>query len=284
MGPVLEELGFTQEPSEKAIPRVWWVGSGFLNILPIHAAGYHDFVSTQSAIDRVISSYTPSIKAVRYARERYARVASLKSSKALLVGMPETPNEKDLPFVVKEIRELNNLLSTHIRTTVAERPSRKTVIEALPDHQIAHFSCHGYLDAADPSKSRLLLNDLALTVSDFTSMNIPLPQLAFLSACHSATMGDFRLLNESINLSSAIQLAGYPSAIGTLWEVTDNKAAEVAKNVYTWMLEESDRLNTALSAEALHHAVRALRESTCTILGFIRKQSPTPWSGPLIYI
>ena len=69
--PVLDELGFTQIPQlDEVWPRVWWVGSGLLNILPIHASGYHDSTPPQTALDRVISSYAPTVKSLAYARER----------------------------------------------------------------------------------------------------------------------------------------------------------------------------------------------------------------------
>ena len=66
VNPVLDKLGFEEvNSSDTARSRVWWVGSGKLNILPIHAAGYHDKGSMRKAINRVISSYTPTIKIVQ---------------------------------------------------------------------------------------------------------------------------------------------------------------------------------------------------------------------------
>src|SRR5208282_1558903 len=104
----------------------------------------------------------------------------------------------------------------------------------LGKYQIVHFSGHGYVSEVDPSESRLLLSDWQmrpLTVADLMALNIRFPQLAVLSACHSASSRNFRLLSESITLSSAIQLAGYPSVVGTLWSVRDNHSAEIAKDV-----------------------------------------------------
>ena len=93
--PVLDELGFKQKSNS---PRVWWVGSGLLNILPIHAAGYHDCNPPKSALDCVVSSYTPTIQALSYARDRAIRSerATLKDN-AILVAMPTTPGETPLP-------------------------------------------------------------------------------------------------------------------------------------------------------------------------------------------
>ena len=109
--PVLNELGFTQMPSHgETWPRVWWVGSGLLSILPIHAAGYHDSTPPETALDRVISSYASTVKSLSYARERVARANQVKlKEKAILVAMPTTPEQKSLPFVETEVEDLRKL-------------------------------------------------------------------------------------------------------------------------------------------------------------------------------
>jgi hypothetical protein len=69
-------------------------------------------------------------------------------------------------------------------------------------------------------------------------------------------MRDFRLLGESINLSSAIRISGYPSVISTLCEVGDNHSAW---RVYEWVLKDG-KLDVRWSAEGLHKAVRAQKD------------------------
>jgi CHAT domain-containing protein len=238
--------------------------------------------SLRNVIERVISSYTPTIKALAYSRERIGRAANLKSQKAVIVGMPETPNQHDLPHVATEIKWLIDILSPCIETTVLHKATKESVLSVLRDHQIVHFSCHGYSAADNPSEGSLLLDDWQnspLTVSDLTALDIPLPQFAYLSACHSASSRDFRLLNESINLSSAIQLAGYPSVLGTLWQVSDEDSAKIARDVYAWMLVGT-KLETERSADGLHHAVHSLRERTRVVQGFTKK---VPESDPLVW-
>jgi hypothetical protein len=119
VGPVFDRLDFIPPVSNDAsFPRVWWIGSYLLNILPIHAAGYHELRSTKTVIDRVISSYTPTIKTLGYARERKVQGENVDSQKVMLVGMSETANGASLPYVDKEITELEQLLSSHMQTTV----------------------------------------------------------------------------------------------------------------------------------------------------------------------
>ena len=85
------------------------------------------------------------------------------------------------------------------------RKDYKTFSE-LSQYSIVHFACHGF-SADDPSQSALFLDDweiAPLTVSDLISLNLDHAKFAELSACHSSAMRGFRLLDESISLSSAI--------------------------------------------------------------------------------
>ena len=193
--------------------------------------------------------------------------------KAILIGMPKTQGQRDLPFVEKELELLEECFGSQLSATKMIYPTRKTVLSTLRDYQIVHFSCHGISLAEDPSQSKLLLEDwqtTPLTVSDILSMNIHSSQLAYLSACHTASTRNLKLLDESINLSSAIQLAGFPSVVGTLWQVEDKYSADVALDVYRWMLNGSS-LETFRSAEALHRTICALRDQTRFAHGWTKK-------------
>lgn len=278
VGPVLDELGFTQPPSPTGSwPRVWWVGSGLLNLFPIHAAGYHGQGSTQNALDRVVSSYTPTLRSLMYARENMATASRVKPQKAMLVGMLRTPGQTNLPHVQEEIEELRKLLSPHVEIKAIDDPTKARILSTLQDYHIVHLACHGF-SAIEPSQSKLLLHDWEsspLTVSDFTSLRLRTSHFAYLSACHTATTKDVRLLDESIHLAAAIQLAGFASVIGTLWNIEDQSAANVSKNVYASMLT-SGNLDAKQSAQGLHRAIRALKESTRILPDFARTAPDDP--------
>ena len=160
---------------------------------------------------------------------------------------------------------------------VMRNPTKLSVLTELPKHTIVHFSCHGNL-ADDPSQSCLVLEDFPLTVSDLISLNIDTAKLAYLSACHASAMRNLRLLDESISLSSAVQLSGYPSVVGSLWQVGDIHSAEVARDVYTSIIGESG-LDARRSAEGLHKAVRDLRDRTRART----KHDPLAWA-PFIHV
>src|SRR5208282_5051350 len=149
VGPILDELGFKEPHMGDKWPRVWWVGSGLLSILPIHAAGHHREGSARTAIDRVISSYAYTIKSLAYARERLGRAIHLSRQTMLVVGMPTTPGQNDISFVKAEIDELQTLIPS---CTILQNPKKTEVLSMIPNHQITHFSCHGYSSVADPSQ------------------------------------------------------------------------------------------------------------------------------------
>ena len=273
VGPLLDRLGFTQNSSENVKwPRMWWVANGLLNNLPLHAAGYHNRFPTMAALDRVISSYIPSIKTLGYSFQKREEQRALEQPKACLIGMKTTPGQSDLPFAEEEVSIVQNLLQRRFPVDVMKNPTRDEVLSTFRNYDVVHFSCHG-ISAVDPSESKLLLEDWEirpLTVSGILSMNLQQCRIAYLSACHTAMTRDNSLLDESIHLLSAMQLAGFPSVIGTLWQVGDKYSAEIAQQVYEWMLQDNDGLDTSRSAEALHRAVMSLRDKTRRLPGFSR--------------
>jgi hypothetical protein len=169
---ILNDLGFTQMPPDNLWPRVWWVASDLLNTLPIHASGYHDDPPGKNVMDRVISSYASTIKSLAYSLHRAHKLGDSADLKALLIGMPKTPNlpNGDLPFVEKELQLVGEELRKLpvIEATMIKNPNKEQVLRGLSTHQAIHFACHGS-SLVDPSQSMLLVDDwesLPLTVAD----------------------------------------------------------------------------------------------------------------------
>jgi hypothetical protein len=66
-----------------------------LGISPLHAAGHYDKGFTETVLDRIMSSYSSSVKAIIYGRRR--RVTLLASSQSLLGATEHTPEYTGLP-------------------------------------------------------------------------------------------------------------------------------------------------------------------------------------------
>ena len=217
-------------------------------------------------LDRVVSSYVYTVKSLAYARERAtnAERSELRTN-AMLLGMPTTPAAGDLQFVKDKIESIDVVLKTvSISTLVEMNPVKARVLSTLAEHGIVHFACHGSSEV-DPAESKLLLEDwetTPLTVLDLMSLHIKLARFAYLSACHTSAMKDFCLLDEFINLVSVIQLYGYPAVVGSLWQVEDQRAAKLTKNVYEWILAGDSGFDPRHSGAALHNELHRLREET----------------------
>ncbi|MEU4435218.1 CHAT domain-containing protein [Nocardia rhamnosiphila] len=287
-GPVLEALGFHRPIGpDRSGPRVWWAPGGLLGQLPIHAAGYHTHPSRSDAatvMDRVISSYTPTVAALEYARRRHSSTTDPDTpGQALVVAMPTTPGiDGRLHYVLDEAHlvathlpgstvltepdEVNDLRAPASPSAEHTLPTTATVLHLLPERAIVHFACHGATDPDDPSRSRLLLHDHAttpFTVAALAPIHLDRARLAYLSACDTALSTDTQLVDESIHLASAFQLAGYPHVIGTLWTIDDDIAIRIADDFYTALRTAPDStvVDIGRAPHALHHAVRAARDT-----------------------
>lgn len=259
-GPVLDALGLSAPPADGAWPRVWWSPGGPLAALPLHAAGHHGD-PTRTVLDLAVSSYTPTVRALAYARARVA--GPPPAGRLLAVVVPDAPGARRLGGVRREVRELSALLPTEV--VAGGRATFAGVLAALPAHPYVHFACHGVSEPDDPSRARLLVHDHQehpLTVRHISRLELPDARLAVLSACETAR-GSERLADEAIHITSAFQIAGYPHAIGTLWPVHDAVAVRVTRSLYQGLRTEphpgSVELDAGRAALALHHAVRECR-------------------------
>jgi hypothetical protein len=272
--PVLAALGIHGAPAPgQPWPRVWWCPTGLLSLLPLHAAGYHASPSghdgpPRTVLDRVISSYTPTLNALADAN----RTDPEDDGTLLYVGVPNSPGLLSLPGASDDRDFLTKLLGRRCRVLFAEDATVEAVRTELPSHRWAHFSCHGEQDLSAPSRGGLGLYDGTLTVTGLSAQGHN-GEFAFLAACQTAT-GGAALPNEAISLANAIHYAGYRHVVATLSSTYDFAVAEVTRMVYD-DLATSGRLSPARSAEALHSAVRRLRDS--------ERKSPSWWT-PFIHI
>ena len=265
--PSLEALGFKNPISDISGPRVWWISAGLLSQLPLHAAGRHALGSTETVLDRVMSSYAPSVKALIYGRRHYVREPTgPMSDHALLVAMHKTPGlsmDGILPFTTAEVEMLNHLCPSLQLRPVIPTLCKDDVLQHLQACKIFHFAGHGKSDQVEPSQSCLLLEDWEtnpLTVGNLLDHRLQdnPPFLGYLSACSTGANEADRLVDEGIHLVSAFQLAGFRHVVGTLWEVSDKHCVDVARVFYKTMQDEG--MTDVAVCRGLHRAVRALRD------------------------
>ncbi|KAI1504695.1 CHAT domain-containing protein [Biscogniauxia marginata] len=266
--PCLDILG-CKKPSSSDPPHVWWIPTGLLSQLPLHAAGIHMPGSTETVLDRVMSSYAPSIKALIHGRRRrICDPVKPSSDCALLIAMRETPGllaNRILPSAADEVEMLSELCPELQLRPIRPASRKADVLKHLGRCKIFHFAGHGESDPMEPSRSRLLLEDWAsdpLTVGDLRDHrlqeNESPPFLSYLSACSTGSNKVDNLADEGIHLVSAFQLAGFRHVVGTLWEVSDMHCVDVAKVLYETLRDEG--MTDVAVCRGLHRAIRTLRD------------------------
>ncbi|RDB25950.1 hypothetical protein Hypma_006302 [Hypsizygus marmoreus] len=247
----LDELGI-QEGS-----RIWWCPTAELCSLPIHAAGRYR-PGEKNLPDLYISSYVPTLASL--IRSREGTVTASKPELAVVALLDDS-----LPMVQEEIDRIEQ--SVPSATLLAgDKANREEVLSALRTHSWAHFACHGALRSQPFQSLFELQNGETLTLLDIVKARLPRAEFAFLSACHTAAAQDAGTPDEVIHLASALQFSGFRSVVGTLWEIIDDDAPEVAGEFYRHVVgskaegeAEGGGMDYRNSARALNLSVNRLR-------------------------
>jgi tetratricopeptide (TPR) repeat protein len=298
--PVLREIGLTQsvrtDKDESSWPRIWWCPVGVMAFLPWHASGRDPLsgggtqngaeegiddagpgtaATGASVMDRAVSSWTPTIRALAYARRPHRASSPEDGQRALLVEMPIANGTRSLRKVVSEAERIAGLLA-HVTRLGGPDATPDSVLDALRGHQLAHFACHAVSEWESPGLGGLLLGGgeaARLTVNTISQSHIMDAELAFLSAC-STTLSNQRLADESVHIAAGFMLCGYRHVIGTLWPVDDTAASEIAVDFYTCLTNAgASRPRAERSAFALHFAARQARAK--------RPWAPSHWAAHL---
>lgn len=260
--PVLNELGYTRAKSADEAERVWWCPTGAFASLPLHAAGLHNRqrADGQSVLDRVVSSYTPTLRQLIDCRS----APLTPTGRPLLVAVPDSRvggGQRTLPTAQQEAEIFLRYFPT-ARALVGPAATEAAVREHLQRADWAHFACHGAVRGpSGEDDARLLLYDEELRMGAVSGTSPDRNgEFAFLSACGTARTVS-GLSDESLNLATMMQLAGYRHVIGTLWSIDDAMAPMVAAGVYSRLARSTGEVAADGAARALHCAVLDQRHS-----------------------
>jgi CHAT domain-containing protein len=212
-----------QDPNGRDRPRVHWCPVGALVFLPIHAAGAYSQGSPECCSDYVVSSYTPTLSALRRARmdlvpmdrESLVLLAASAAESSASPGLSRLDNVRpEVTQVTRIARDTGYVEVLEFGDTSAAKLHE--VIEALPGANIVHLACHGVQDQKDPLSSGFCLADGKLTVSYLMDIRLDRAFLAFLSACETAK-GDKNQPDQVIHLAAAMLFCGFRSVVATMW-------------------------------------------------------------------
>ncbi|KAH7174990.1 CHAT domain-containing protein [Fusarium flagelliforme] len=252
--------------------RVWWIGTGAAGSFPFHAAGMHSSCPAECTLMKVISSYAPSIKTLKFSMSQSTESIHVEGLKSLLfVGMPTTPGGSGpLPGVLEEESVIRNVCAGKYRFEARKHPTADEVLKEMKKSKVVHFACHGSSDPKVPSDSHLLLqkdNEIGLVVDRLSVERLSKVRgkdrsfLAFLSACSTAEIKvASELADEAIHLASIFQVVGFAHTIGALWSASDKACVQVAGEFYRHLFEDGEaELSNDMVARALHSAVRKVK-------------------------
>jgi CHAT domain-containing protein len=232
-------------------PRLWWCPTGDLAELPLHAAGIYDGPKSNQdcTAEYVVSSYTPTLSALRTARQGATRQVRTCTGSSVLnpddhdntqdtqtgvfvIAQSDVPGLPRLANAIVEARTIERVLSAKlpkssvVLTVREDHVPLSTILEIIKSTttNVVHLACHAQQAPDDPLDSGFSLYNGRLTLEDLMELRDsdadlrPHAQLAYLSACDSAAV-DENQPDESLNLASAMLFAGFKSVIATMWSV-----------------------------------------------------------------
>ncbi|MGW1225389.1 CHAT domain-containing protein [Streptomyces sp. NPDC002530] len=255
-GAMADRLGWLWDtvvgPVARALPpgdgprRVWWLPIGLLGVFPLHAAGHP---GQPGALDAFVSSYTPTLRILAHAHDHPATAAR----RQLTVALPSTSGLPGLPGALAEALDLHRRHPDQ-PPLLNEDATTGRVAAALSTSTWVHFACHALADQAAPSRSGLRLDDGMLTIPEISRLAVADAQLAYLSACSTGHRSPEHV-DESLNLASAFQLAGFRHVIASLWPLVDSFGAVASRTFYAELSDTADD-----APGALHRTALALRD------------------------
>jgi tetratricopeptide (TPR) repeat protein len=247
MEPMLETLS--------AMPRAVLIPAGLLGLLPLHAAWIEDAASPNHrryALDVTLLIYAPNGRAIQAAENVAARIPP---TSALVVDEPRPVSAAPLPNTKQEVEAVLAFLPGSQRFS-HEQATRAVVLDAIAEHPILYFACHGSTNPVEPLLSFLLLaNDERLTLHDILEQRVS-ARLAVLSACDTAVSG-VALPDEVISFPTSLLQAGLAGAIGSLWSVPDLSTMALMIGFF-----EHWRRDGLEPADALRCAQQWIRDAT----------------------
>jgi CHAT domain-containing protein len=260
-------------PVEGAMERfrnVVIVPFGVLYYLPFHALVRRDQGETQYLIERTRISYTTSATIMDLLSEERRSMETM-----LALGNPDG----SLPGASEEVRRLKDEIFKNraLVWTLAEA-SKENFFSHAHNYHILHIATHGLIEK-NPLDSYLLLAGTTpeqqrltlLDVAGYTALKQN-TQLVFLSACRTAAeSSEGEHGTELITLAQAFAIAGPPTLIATLWEVSDRSTSLLVYRFYREL------------AEGASDTLDALRAAQLSLLRSEQYRSPFYWA-PFVMI
>jgi CHAT domain-containing protein/tetratricopeptide (TPR) repeat protein len=215
----------------------------------------------KALIDRHTLSVAPAIQSLALT-DRAQQKTAQGSGPALIVGNPTMANFANLvlpplPGAEKEAKAIAPLFST--QALVGGAATKAVVLQKMAQARLIHLATHGLLDtvrgevpgalALAPDNAQ---DDGLLSAGEIAQLQLR-ADLVVLSAC-STGQGD--LTGDGvIGLSRSLFLAGVPSVVVSLWDVSDDSTALLMTEFYKHLAQKK-----LSKAQALRQAMLTTRQ------------------------
>ncbi|KAL0567960.1 hypothetical protein V5O48_014040 [Marasmius crinis-equi] len=180
-----------------------------------------------------------------------------------LLAVSQPSGDPPIPKTVEEVESVVAIAKQHdpameiLRLNDVDATAER-VLDGMTAYSFIHLACHARQRFINPLDSVFMLSDRALRLSEIAARPLPHAELAFLSACQTAT-GVPSVMEEAVLLAAGMLVVGFRSVVATMWSVRDSDAPIVAEACYQ-KLFSGGKANVGMSGIALHHATMALRE------------------------
>ncbi|MFF9374260.1 CHAT domain-containing protein [Streptomyces griseoluteus] len=271
--PVLDDLdrprparrGRTVPDAGHLRPRVWWCATGPLTGMPLHAAAPLPArpeaagAPADCVLDRVVSSYTPTLGALAYSRGTTLD----DTPEVLAVGLKDTPGHPKLAAAHLEVRAVRGW-APDAAELLDEQATRRAVLAGLRAHDWVHFAGHAEQDPSADDNGHLVCHDHTtagpLTMADIAdAQSASRSFLAYLAACDTAR-GRANLTDQAMHLAGGVQSAGFAHVVASFWPLQSNTSLRMARDFYRHLGRRTVSHDDV--ARAVDHAARAAREAS----------------------
>ena len=280
------------------------IPDGILNYLPFETIRIDDGVREKYLIESFAISYCPSASILRMLTGG-SQIKKWKKT-ILVIGGPKyrhypgpnvAPSERhlgtekdpslaremafvELPFSGKEAIDVGGLFPKVEAQVITGRAVSEEIVKKLPlwEFQIIHFSCHGYLDEANPMRTALVLTpgpsqeeDGFLRMEEIYKLRLN-ADMVVLSACQTGK-GLLEKGEGVMSLTRPFLIAGARSVIAALWPINDKSTAGLMKDFYKLIIKGRSA-NEALRSAKLK-MIRSSWAHPFYWSGFILQGNPT---------
>lgn len=254
----------------KALPPVFIVPDGILNLLPFQALLLTP-PSQEGVVDYRQLDYLVRHTSVAYsydAASLFANPVERARRRNLLAygwsdGTEQTSPAGSLPGAHQELEAIADIM--HGTFVAGKAAGKRSFLEQAPDYAVLHLALHGKADAEDIYNCYLQFQDEKLFAHELYSLRLQ-ADLTVLSACETGYGKSFQA--EGVySVARGFFQAGARNVVMSLWRIDDGTTASLMQKFYSGLGQET--IGTALARAQREYLQEADQYTS----------HPTYWAG-----